>query len=53
MEKVKRESTTYSKPTKREINWAEYLDYTEFPEPGEINNESLKQFKKDFKTQKQ
>ena len=46
MEKVnKRKIPTFS--IKREINWAEYLDYTNF-EAGETNNITLELFTKDF-----
>ncbi len=33
---------------KREIDWAQYLDFTLFIEPGEIKNEKLNKFTFDF-----
>ncbi len=33
---------------KEEIDWAEYLDYTRFFKPAEINNISLDLFQEDF-----
>ncbi len=48
MEKTKEKSNIGSSPEKREIDWAKYLDYTRFYEPGEINNNAQELFKKDF-----
>ena len=48
MEKVIERQILIKKSVKEEINWAEYLDYTKYFEPGEINNKSLDLFKKDF-----
>lgn len=33
---------------KREIDWAQYLDFTKFIESGEIGNDDLNKFKNDF-----
>jgi hypothetical protein len=41
-----------SEKTKRETDWAEYLDYTRFYEPGETNNEKLDRHIKDFEFDK-
>ena len=46
MEKVK-ERQILTKSVRKEINWAEYLDYTNF-EAGETNNMELELFTKDF-----
>ena len=34
--------------SKREIDWAQYLDFTLFIKLGEIENEQLDKFRKDF-----
>lgn len=34
---------------KREIDWAQYLDFTRFIETAEIENEQLAKFRNDFK----
>ncbi|MHA2008744.1 MAG: hypothetical protein ACXABO_16200 [Promethearchaeota archaeon] len=47
MEKTEQTVSIISEPTKKEINWADYLDYTKFFEPAEINNISLELFIKD------
>ena len=52
MEKSKQKSTIVSRSIKKESNWEEYLDYTKFYEPAEINNEYLEQFEKDFNIKK-
>ena len=39
-------------PEKEEIDWAEYLDYSKFYEPGETNNKSLDRHIKDFSIDK-
>ncbi len=48
LEKTEQKITEISPPEKEEIDWAEYLDYTRFFEPAEINNISQELFKKDF-----
>lgn len=35
--------------SKREIDWAHYLDFTLFIESGEIGNDELDKFRNDFK----
>ena len=52
MEKTKEKSDIASSSEKEEIDWAEYLDYTRFFEPGEINNIAQELFKKDFEDNK-
>jgi len=47
LEKVKERQILITKSVKKEINWAEYLDYTNF-EAGETNNNALEMFIKDF-----
>ena len=37
-----------SEKTKREINWAQYLDYTKFFDAGETNNKIMDRYIKDF-----
>ena len=44
MEKAQKRATEFSSTEKEEINWAEYLDYTRFFEPGEVNNSSMELF---------
>ena len=34
--------------SKREIDWAQYLDFTLFIESGEIGNDDLEKFKSDL-----
>ena len=34
--------------SKREIDWAQYLDFTLFIESGEIGNDDLEKFKNDL-----
>jgi hypothetical protein len=34
--------------SKREIDWAQYLDFTLFIESGEIGNDDLEKYKSDF-----
>ena len=48
MEKTKERISMIRNQEKAEINWAEYLDYTRFFEPAEINNISQELFKTDF-----
>ena len=48
MEKPEEKSNIASSSEKEEIDWAKYLDYTRFYEPGEINNITQELFKKDF-----
>ncbi len=48
MEKAEKRATKFSSTEKEEIDWAEYLDYSRFFEPGEVNNISMELFKKDF-----
>jgi len=48
MEKAEERATKISSAEKEEINWAEYLDYTRFFKPGEVDNISLELFKKDL-----
>ena len=48
MEKAEKRATKFSSTEKEEINWAEYLDYTRFFKPGEVNNISLELFIKDL-----
>jgi hypothetical protein len=48
MEKTEQRAELISSAEKEEINWAKYLDYTQFFEPAEVNNISLELFKKDF-----
>ena len=31
------------------INWAEYCDYSAFPNPAEINNPAFSEFSEDYK----
>jgi hypothetical protein len=47
VEKTEQKVSIISKPIKEEIKWADYLDYTRFFEPAEINNISQELFKKD------
>jgi hypothetical protein len=35
-------------PRRREIDWAQYLDFTRFMESGEIGNDDLTKFQKDL-----
>ncbi|MFX1313000.1 MAG: hypothetical protein ACFFHD_10345 [Promethearchaeota archaeon] len=48
MEKSEGKTIVVSSPDKKEIDWAYYLDFTRFYEPGEINNLGQELFKKDF-----
>lgn len=48
LEQTEQKLAEISPPEKEEIDWAEYLDYTRFFEPAEINNISQELFKKDF-----
>ncbi|MFX1572607.1 MAG: hypothetical protein ACFFB0_07655 [Promethearchaeota archaeon] len=48
MEKVNEKSDIAPSSKKKEFDWAKYLDYTRFYEPGEINNIAQERFKKDF-----
>ncbi|MHA1913983.1 MAG: hypothetical protein ACW986_11435 [Promethearchaeota archaeon] len=48
MEKTTEKISINQIPEKEDINWAEYLDYTRFFKPAEINNISLEFFKEDF-----
>ena len=48
MEKAEKRAAKFSSAEKEEINWADYLDYTRFFEPGEVDNIPLELFKKDF-----
>ena len=48
MEKTEQRTEIITRSEKEEINWAQYLDYTQFFEPAEINNVSQELFKKDF-----
>ena len=48
MEKTEQRASMISDVEKEEINWAEYLDYTRFFKPGEVDNISLELFKKDL-----
>ena len=48
MEKTEPRTADVISSEKEEINWAQYLDYTQFFEPAEINNISQELFKKDF-----
>ena len=48
LEKTKQRIAEISPQDKHEIDWAKYLDYTRFFEPGEINNIAQELFKKDF-----
>ena len=48
MEKTEQRASMISDVDKEEINWAEYLDYTRFFEPAEMNNILQELFKKDF-----
>ena len=48
MEKTKQKISISTRVIENESNWAEYLDYTKFFEPAEINNIMLEFFKKDF-----
>lgn len=41
-----------STSAKEEIDWSEYLDYTRFFEPAEINNIYQELFKEDFEKNK-
>jgi len=52
MEKTEQRAAIISEVEKGEINWAEYLDYTMFFEPAELNNISQELFKKDFEKTK-
>ncbi|MFX0004306.1 MAG: hypothetical protein ACFE9J_12555 [Candidatus Hermodarchaeota archaeon] len=36
------------RPKKREIDWAQFLDYTLFIESGEIGNDDITKFQKDL-----
>ncbi|MHA1670440.1 MAG: hypothetical protein ACTSV5_07650 [Promethearchaeota archaeon] len=47
MEKAKEQQILITKSVKKEINWAKYLDYTNF-NAGETNNIVLELFTKDF-----
>lgn len=42
------ENDSFPRVRKREIDWAQYLDYTLFIEAGEIENEQLDKFRNDF-----
>jgi hypothetical protein len=48
MEKTEPRTAKFTRSEKEEINWAQYLDYTKFFEPAEINNISLEVYKKNF-----
>ena len=48
MEKTEKKISINTRGIENESNWAEYLDYTKFFEPAEINNIMLEFFKKDF-----
>jgi hypothetical protein len=48
MEKTEPKTAIITHSEKEEINWAQYLDYTKYFEPAEINNFSQELFKKDF-----
>ncbi|MFW9824085.1 MAG: hypothetical protein ACFFE4_14165 [Candidatus Thorarchaeota archaeon] len=48
MEKTEPRTAIITRSEKKEINWAQYLDYTNSIEPAEINNISQELFKKDF-----
>ena len=48
MEETERKSIKLPRNEKSEIDWAEYLDYSKFNEPGEINNTLQELYKKDF-----
>jgi len=48
MEKSEEDKKITCSPEKEEFDWAKYLDYTRFFEPGEINNIAQELFKKDF-----
>jgi hypothetical protein len=48
MEQNKELSENLINNDKEQANWADYLDYTKFYEPAEINNHLQELFKKDF-----
>ncbi|MBY8984266.1 MAG: hypothetical protein KGD65_04295 [Candidatus Lokiarchaeota archaeon] len=48
MEKTEPRTAIITRSEKEKINWEQYLDYTQFFEPAEINNISQEFFKKDF-----
>ena len=48
MEQTEKRATRFSSAEKEEINWAEYLDYTRFFKPGEVDNISLELYIKDL-----
>ena len=48
MEQTKELSKNLINNDKEQTNWADYLDYTKFYEPAEINNRLQELFKKDF-----
>ena len=50
MEKTEQRIRTISNLIEKNINRAEYLDYTKNFEPAEINNISQELFKKDFES---
>ncbi len=48
MEKTEQRTEINSNVENEEIDWAKYLDFTQFFEPAEVNNISQELFKKDF-----
>lgn len=48
MTEAQPKNTTFPVAKKREINWAQYLDFTRFIESGEIGNDDLDKFRNDF-----
>ncbi len=48
MTEAQTNSNSFPKVRKREIDWAQYLDFTKFIESGEIGNDDLDKFKSDF-----
>ena len=48
MEQTRELSKNLMNHDKEQIEWADYLDYTRFYEPAEINNRLQELFKKDF-----
>lgn len=48
MTEAQTNSNSFPITGKREIDWAQYLDFTRFIESGEIGNDDLDKFKNDF-----
>jgi len=48
MTEVQLINNIFSIKKKREIDWSQYLDFTRFIESGEIENDELDKYRRDF-----